>query len=1137
MATQPPDRKPVAKLAEDMPMALRWVVIPYAGISALWILISDRLVDALFTDPSLATVVMTVKGWGFVAVTSVLLAVLLRRYLGALAKRDAALGDAEHDKLKALLLLEALTDSSPDAVFAKDKDGHYLLFNRGASAITGKRAEEVLGRTDQELFPPKIYAEWVRHDEYVLAANSVVTDEQTLPDARGLRTLLVTKGPLRDRDGAMRGLFGIARDISARKAVEDELRESQLRFATFFRSSPIGIGISHFDDGPFTEVNAAFLDIFGYTQEEVIGRTSLELQMWPVIEERKHMYRHLAEHGRVMNREVTCRRKTGELLDLLVSGELLELGGCRYFMGMLIDITERKRAETILRDSARALKSVEESLIRSQAQLKSLVRYAPMGVAMFDRDMNYLATSDRWLVGHGQAGKNLIGRNHYEVHGDLPEKWKQVHRHALAGTATSEDEDLWIRADGERHWLRWTALPWLDEDGTIGGIIISSEDVTDSILAQRQLRQLSLAVEQSPESIVITDLAGDIEYVNAAFVAQTGYGKAEAIGRNSRFLQSGKTPPETYAALWKTLGEDRTWSGEFQNRRKDGSEYTEFASISPIHQADGEMTHYLAIKADITAQKRTEQAIQASKQLLQRVIDSTPDWIHVKDKQHRFMLVNQSFAESLGLTPEEMVGRPDEESLRRHVGEDLDRQIARIRQLDDLVLSGETVHSERDEIVFPDGKLHIFDMFKGPLRDAANEIYGVLTVRRDITQRRRNEQEQLALEEQLRQAQKMEMIGHLTAGIAHDFNNILTAIFGFAELAQMSPATARDALLPRYLLRIIEAAARARDLVAQLLTFSHKRGQSDEWSEILPIIKEVRKLLRSTIPATIAIRKTVADGLPPALISSIQLHQILMNLGVNAGDAIGEKGSIEIRANQVHLTPSTLCASCHRPFWGDYLMIAVADTGTGIPQADLAKIFDPFFSTKEVGRGSGLGLSVLHGIVHSANGHVEVTTELGKGSEFRVFLPIKPSSLGPPALDTGPKALSVRVAGHVLLIDDEAGILEFMTGLLESIGCTVAAYSDSLEAWRRFRDAPDEVDLVITDQTMPNMTGAELTRAILAVRPELPILLSTGYSTALDERAAREAGARRLLRKPVPSRVLCELVAQYLPQVPNDESR
>jgi CheY-like chemotaxis protein len=265
------------------------------------------------------------------------------------------------------------------------------------------------------------------------------------------------------------------------------------------------------------------------------------------------------------------------------------------------------------------------------------------------------------------------------------------------------------------------------------------------------------------------------------------------------------------------------------------------------------------------------------------------------------------------------------------------------------------------------------------------------------------------------------------------------------------------------------------------------------------------------------------------MISSIQLHQILMNLGINAGDAIGDKGRIDVEAAVVRLGRMAVCASCHRNFSGDYVVISVRDTGSGIAPENLAKVFDPFFSTKETGRGSGLGLSVLHGIVHSANGHVEVHTEVGAGTEFRVYLPSRPGAGLAVIPDADSKAAREQVCGRILLVDDEPDIVEFMAALLENIGCSVRGFSNPVEAWRIFQEAPDEVDLVITDQTMPDMTGAELARAMLACRPDLPIILSTGYSTAIDDSAAREIGIRRLLKKPIASQVLRDLVVQYLP--------
>ena len=528
-------------------------------------------------------------------------------------------------------------------------------------------------------------------------------------------------------------------------------------------------------------------------------------------------------------------------------------------------------------------------------------------------------------------------------------------------------------------------------------------------------------------------------------------------------------------------------------------------------QPDGRITNYRAIKEDITEHKRASDAIQESKILLQRVIDSTPDWIHVKDREHRFMLVNVRFAEAFNQTPAEMIGRHDTD-----IGDD------------DKVLSGQSIHKPCDKIAFENGETRVFDTFKGPLRDSSQRIYGILCYRRDITERFNTEREQHNLEMQLRQAQKMELIGHLTGGIAHDFNNILASMFGYAELIQMSPDIQSNPQLSQYLQEILQAGIRAKELVAQLLTFSHRREPATETIVVTPIVKEVAKLLRSTLPTSIAIKTELAKALPEVLISPVRLHQILMNLGINARDAIAGSGTIAIKVEPVVVGELTVCDSCHHHFSGRHLMISVRDSGSGISQRNLMKIFDPFFTTKEVGRGGGLGLSVLHGIVHSANGHIEVHTALGHGTEFRIHLPAQSRESVSPPREVKPDTENVQVCGNVMVVDDEASIVGFLTALLENLGCEVTGLTSPTEALRLFRNDPNCVDMVIMDQSMPELTGADLARAMLALRPEIPIVMSTGYSNAIDEETARQIGIRRFLIKPVPAKVLADIVAEYL---------
>ena len=681
------------------------------------------------------------------------------------------------------------------------------------------------------------------------------------------------------------------------------------------------------------------------------------------------------------------------------------------------------------------------------------------------------------------------------------------------------------RQDGALRQFSWQMHP----DPARGVLYATGRDLTDAHAAEEQLSELRLAVQQSSQSIVIADLTGRVEYANDASSKSSGYTTEELVGQNQRMLHSGLTPAATYTDMWATLRRGEVWQGEFINRRKTGELYVESVRISPVRQPDGQITHYLAIKEDITDQKRTQDAIRESKTLLQCVIDAIPDWIYVKDRAHRFVLVNEQCARECGLTPAEMVGRADSEIVpsRIRIGQ-AGRGIDVLHAEDDAVFAGEAIHHAHEEVVFENGDVRFFETYKRPMRDSQGLINGNLCFRRDITDRYNKAREQDLLEKQLHQAQKMELIGHLTGGIAHDFNNILSAVFGYAELMQMSRTVHADDELAGYVQEVLQAGIRAKELVAQLLTFSHRREAASEAIRVTPIVRDVTKLLRSTMPSTISIACELGDDLPEVLISPVQLHQVLMNLGVNARDAIGESGAVRIRAERAILAEPHICASCHQRFFGAHLVISVRDSGLGIPPENLMRIFDPFFTTKEVGRGSGLGLSVLHGIVHSANGHIAVTTEAGHGSEFRIYLPPHASAPTPLVAEGGQESGRQAICGRVMVVDDEASIVRFMTVLLENLGCQVTAMTSANEALRLIRENPRCVDLVFTDQTMPEQSGLELARAILACRPDMPIVLSTGYSNAVDEEKIRQAGVRRLLSKPVPAKVLADIVADYL---------
>ncbi len=569
------------------------------------------------------------------------------------------------------------------------------------------------------------------------------------------------------------------------------------------------------------------------------------------------------------------------------------------YVGTCIDVTERKQLE----------------LEREMFQTFFAMSHEMMAITGYDgyfRRVNHAFTE---VLGYTQ--EELLARPFYEliVPEDLQATLEEIQKQRNGGVSR-QFENRYRCKDGTVRILSWSAIA--DQERQVRYAV--ARDVTDLRAAQGQLTRLGLAMEQTSQSVIITDKDARIEYVNRAFCAISGYAAEEVIGHNPRMLQSGLTPRDSYMRMWAALGRGETWQGEFTNRHKSGALYVESVRISPIRQLDGSVSHFLALKED-------------------------------------------------------------------------------------------------------------------------------------ITERLRKEEEQRSLEKQLQQAQKMEVIGHLTGGIAHDFNNILASILGYAEIIQMSADVKLGPKTRAYVKEILQAGIRAKELVQQLLTFSQRRDIAVEAIHPLPIVKEVIKLLQSTLPKSIKITLHMAAAhqeLPQVMISSVQLHQILMNLGVNAHHAIKSVGTIAFIVEHARLEVAHYCHSCHQSFTGDYLMIAVQDSGTGIPEDIRLRVFDPFFTTRAVGLGSGLGLSVVHGIVHAAKGHIGMHTEAGKGTEMRIYLPAQSADLARHVQRTEQQTEVLATTARVLVVDDELAIVGVATALLESMGCEVVGFTRPTEALRMF---------------------------------------------------------------------------------------
>ncbi|MDO8722368.1 MAG: ATP-binding protein [Syntrophales bacterium] len=387
----------------------------------------------------------------------------------------------------------------------------------------------------------------------------------------------------------------------------------------------------------------------------------------------------------------------------------------------------------------------------------------------------------------------------------------------------------------------------------------------------------------------------------------------------------------------------------------------------------------------------------------------------------------------------------------------------------------------------------------------------------------RREAEKKQLEERLRHSQRMETIGTLAGGIAHDFNNILGIIMGYAQVALLTPPEKTD--MPRYLREILKASARAADLVRQIITFSRQGNQERNPLLVKPIIEEALKMMRASLPAAIEIRHNFKPGLSPVLSDPTQIHQVLMNLCTNAGHAMQDGGGvIEVNLDEVEIDAGDpdLFADMQP---GRYQILTVSDTGHGMDASVNERIFDPFFTTKGPGKGTGLGLSVVHGIVKSHGGKISCHSVPGKGTTFQVYFPTveEEPSERPEQFDSIPLGRE-----RILFVDDEAALVDIGKQMLQSLGYHVVTRTSSIEALEAFRTQPDQFDLLITDNTMPNMTGVELAKNIKRIRPDMPVILCTGFSESVSEEKVKALGIAGFMMKPIIRKNLARVIRHAL---------
>ncbi len=505
---------------------------------------------------------------------------------------------------------------------------------------------------------------------------------------------------------------------------------------------------------------------------------------------------------------------------------------------------------------------------------------------------------------------------------------------------------------------------------------------------------------------------------------------------------------------------------------------------------------------------RTEEALKASEELYGAVFKSALDGILMLTVNGEIVDVNPALEKMSGYTREEVLGQRLQDFMPG--GEAFDDFYREVLARGTACSEGESQRKDGTP-------------FHCEFRATAVQFRGAthfLEIVRDITERKRAEEQHAALEDRLRQAQRMEVVGQLTGGIAHDFNNILTGLLGYVDMAEERAAEMHDERLHRYLERAGNAGARARELVQQMLTFSRGKRGSPRAVDLAAITRNTLSLLESTLPSSIVVDASLPASVPPTTIDPIHFEQILMNLCINARDAMDGSGHLRIELSQREYKECFCCASCGQAIDGRFVALSISDDGPGIAPEVQRRMFEPFYSTKEIGKGTGMGLAIVHGIVHDYGGHLTLITAPGAGTTIRALLPLEQAPALEPASTSRGAALAAEppLAGRVLLVDDDDDVAQYMRDLLECWGCTVTAFADGEAAAREFARDPAAWTLALLDQTMPQITGIELAKKLRALRADLPVVLYTGYSDVLTEDAVREAGIAALIKKPLDKR-------------------
>ena len=963
------------------------------------------------------------------------------------------------DKYHRLFELES------DALFLIDNaDGRILEANRAASRMYGYTREELLELCNVDLSAEQEATRQVTRDEI-----PVVPVRYHRKKDGSIFPVEIMGSYFEWRD--CRVHLAAVREIDRCMQTEEALRESEERFRTIFQEAPVGISIGS-AEGLFLEANNYLLTILGYAPEEIKALSFMDITH---PEDRKETAAHLetVRSGKADFYEMEKRHRTkdGDIVWVRIRATALRTrkGEIKYWISSIEDITEKRKSRMQINRLLQAIESARDGIwITDREGTIIFLNWAMSSLSGFELDaLNQAGDHLSLYTDHETVGKAISG--------------------ALAGRIWKGELTL-VRKDRKTVPIEATADPIFDDAGTIIGVIGVHRDISERKAAERALKQseekFRLAFENAAIGRCIAQPEGPIVQVNNSFVRMLEMTRKELEQKTWQEIIHPEFA-EKYRQIRQDMLDNKKQSMHIEIKllRKNGGSVWVRLTIALVRDAEGVPLHLICDIEDITEQKMYEKSLKESEERYRRLYQQAPVMLNTVDPNGRIMSVNNQWLQTLGYRHEEVIGHNildfiTDESKQRSIDEVLPRlfalgfvkdepyqMVTQKGSVIDVLLS---VYSKRD----PDGK---FEQFTASILD--------------ISDHKRSEEERARLEQQVVQVQKLEAVGRLAGGIAHDLNNLLSPILGYGELL-LADADVGD---PRKksLEQILRAGMRARDLVRQLLAFSRKQTLEYRPLDLNQTLTGFEKLLRRTIREDIDIQIVQSPNIRPVMADIGQIEQVIMNLAINGADAMPGGGKLTIETLPVEL--DDLYAANHpsvKP--GAYVMLAVSDTGCGMDEEIRKQIFEPFFSTK--GKlGTGLGLATVYGIVKQHGGNIWAYSEPGKGTTFKVYLPVSEK------VHVGGKRkkktrTDPRGSETILLVEDNQQVRDIVQYILERQGYSVLIAKDGMETLKLLESHKNTVDLLLTDVVMPEMNGRELYAKVAAKYPALKVLYMSGYT-------------------------------------------